>query len=270
MTAMFDVESGSAPADAPVTISALEYDVLWEHLGLGTMPLVLKVPSPGRSHAERAELVAGAWRRLTDRGLGQQRRVDGRLEHLLRLLDRPDREVDARFGLNRSVRWLAAAVDEQAVLATLDRRGLTLREAAASGLAREAVHALPNLPAGPGESVTLPSAQLDAAAAEANTAEQFERALYEHGVRARDASVLRTAVTDAKRQGQFGAAARDRWGKRHRANWVVGFFDTVGGRYLQVRRDSPAGPPWTTISPADNRLLARQVAELLDEVTAEA
>jgi len=262
MTPVFEPET-----DQAVTISALEFDVLWEHLGLRTMPLVLKVPSPGRTYTERAELVDQVWRALAERDLGHRGGLDGQLESLLCLLDHPDREVDGRFGVNRSVRWLAVSRGDAAALATLDRRGLTLRPAAASGLAREAVSGLPAIPPGPGESITLPSAALDAAATTAGSPDDFQDALIDQGIRPRDAGVLRDIVLGVKRQGQFGAAARDKWGKRHRANRVIGFFDNENGRYLQLRRPGPDGSEWTTISPADNRLIAHELADVLDEIS---
>lgn len=265
MTVAFGRMADRGRVGEPLTISALEFDVLWEHLGLRTMPLVLKVPSPGRTYTERAELAAGAWQSLARKGLGRPTAPEPRLEFLLRLLDGPSREVDGRFGVNRSVRWLAASHGADAVLATLDRRGLTLREAAATGLAREAVSGLPAIPAGQGRSVTLPSAQLDAAARDAHDAAEFERALVRRGVRARDAEVLGGTIARVKRQGQFGVAARDKWGRRHRAARVVGFFDTETGRYLQMRREEVDGSAWTTISPADNRLIVRELEEILAE-----
>ena len=58
MTGVLGRERGDLPAAEPITISALEFDVLWEHLRLAEMPLVLRVPSPGRTYTERRELVA--------------------------------------------------------------------------------------------------------------------------------------------------------------------------------------------------------------------
>jgi hypothetical protein len=77
-------------------------------------------------------------------------------------------------------------------------------------------------------------------------------------------------IKDVKATGNFGAAARDKWGKRHRAERVVAFFDTEDGRYLQGRRPSPDGSVWTTISPADTRRLTHQVEQMLGEVVREA
>jgi EspG family len=67
-------------------------------------------------------------------------------------------------------------------------------------------------------------------------------------------------------QGQIGAAARDRLGRRARASRVLSFFDTEAGRYVQVRRDEPGEQAWTTISPADQRRMSQHISSLLGEV----
>ncbi|QFZ23267.1 ESX secretion-associated protein EspG [Saccharothrix syringae] len=246
----------------PVTISALEFDVLWEHLRLETMPLVLKVPSPGKTHGERAELERRAWSDLERRGLGRPVSLDPMLEDLLHLLNRPQHEVDGRLWLGRSVRVLAAAKGQSAVLAVLDNDQLTLRPASSEGLPREALTALPPLNAGPGHSITLPSADLDAAAAASPTPDDLPNALISRGVRPADATALAEMFRDADHRGQFGAAHRDKWGKRVRTDNVVAFFDTSAGRYLQLRRATPGQPPWSTISPTDHRRLLHHLESL--------
>ncbi len=267
MTGVVGVDLGASPVGEPITISPVEFDVLWEHLRLAEMPLVLKVPSPGRTYTERRQLVAEVWQALERRGLGQRLEVDPRLERMLRLMDSADREIDGRFGATRGVRLLVAATGDAAVFAVLSKRGLVLSEVPVTGLAREALSVLPVVGPGPGESVTVRSANLDTAAANASTPEEFELELCRQNLRVRDASILRTMVTGVRRQGQFGASARNRWGHRRRAPHVVGFFDTDGGRYLQMRVKAEDGQTWSTISPADNRLLIQQLSDLLAHVT---
>jgi hypothetical protein len=267
VTGVLGPDLGHTPAAEPIMISALEFDVLWEHLRLPDMPLVLRVPSPGRTRTERRDLVADAWQSLADRRLARRMAVDDRLLHLLHLLARPDREIDGRFGATRGVRLLVAATGDDAVFALLTKHGLTLSEIPVTGLAREALAALPPITAGPGESVTVRAADIDAAANEATSREAFELALYRRGLSARDAGALRTMFGTVRRQGQFGAAARNRWGKRRRAPHVIGFFDTDAGRYLQLRRTAADGVAWSTVSPADNRLLTAQLTDLLTEIT---
>ncbi|WP_308102640.1 ESX secretion-associated protein EspG [Lentzea sp. CC55] len=251
----------------PVIISALEFDVLWEHLGLETMPLVLKVPSPGKTTEERRAIEDQVWLQLGARGLGGPRSLDPTLEDLLHVLNRPQQEIDGRMWLQeRSVRVLAAGKGQAGVLAVLDGGQLVLRPAEADGLPREALTALPTAPAGEGHSITLPSAELDAAASSASTPEDLEQAL-QGRIRADDAHTLSEMVRDASNRGQFGAAARDKWGKRVRPDRVVAFYDTPKGRYLQMRRASEGQEPWSTITPVDYRRLHHHLVELLAEAT---
>lgn len=259
---------GETDLSAPrFSLSLLEFDVLIEHLGLDPIPLALKVPSPGRTHTERAELVESAWSSLTTRDLGHPTRPDPDLEALLRLLVHPDREIDGRLWFGHSIRVLAAASNEQAVLAVKERDTLTLRPAASTGLPREAASVLPPQPAGPGRSVSIRGSDLDAAGAEAGgNVEELQHALHQHDVRADDAEELQRMVGEVGPRGQFGAAARDRWHRRVRAGHVVGFFDGSHGRYVQLRRDSGSGDPWSTIAPVDERRLVRHIEELLGEV----
>ncbi|GAA2338983.1 hypothetical protein GCM10009854_14250 [Saccharopolyspora halophila] len=251
---------------AETGLSTLEFDVLTEHLGIPRVPLVLKVPSPGRTRSERAGLVEAAWRSLGQRGLGDPGGLDPELERMLRLLTDNEREVDGRLWLQRSIRVFAAADSERAVLVTKDET-LNLRPISPAGLPREAVAVLPQLPPGPGRSVSVRSADLDAAAAEAGASpERLPGELRRLGVRADDAEALAEMVAGATSRGQFGAA-KWRRGRRERAERVIGFFDTAHGRYVQLRRRSPSGEEWSTITPAEHLRLAGHLAELLDEVT---
>ncbi|WP_285501862.1 ESX secretion-associated protein EspG [Actinokineospora sp. NBRC 105648] len=244
-----------------MTVSALEFDVLTEHLGVELVPLVLKVPSPGRTDVERSRLVRQAWSGLAERGLGGPMDVDPELVRLLHLLDRPSREIDGRVWTapDHAQRIFAAARDSEAVLAVLQGNSLTLQAADESGLARHAVSVLPRRGPGPGRSVTMPANDFATAATAPGP---LDRALSTHGVRADDARAVAEMITPLTARGQFGAATRDRWGRRVRNPRVISWFDTEAGRYLQVR--TPPPDPWTTISPADPRALLHQVAALLD------
>jgi hypothetical protein len=251
----------------PVEISALEFDVLWEHYyGEDQMPLVLKVPSPGKTDEERARIVHTVWDGLSRRGLGSPVDPDPRLTYLLDQLRRPDREIDGRLWIGGELRVLAAATGDEAVLATLSHGRLTLRPADATGLPRFALSVLPPAPAGPGQSITLPTADFTAAAKEATKQDELAQALSSRGVRDTDAKSLAEMIGDIVNRGQYGTAARDKWGRRVRANRVISFFDTADGRYLQViRRTESDTEPWTTISPADGRRMLQHLTELHEE-----
>jgi len=250
----------------PITLSAEEFDVLWERLDLGPMPLVIKVPSPGRTHRERAELERRVWQGVGARGLGGPTGLHPELDHLLRMFFRPEREVDGRVWVGRSVRVLAVANGDRGAVATLADDRLAFRRTAGSGLPSAVLAALPAHPAGTGHSVTMPSADLEAAVRDSDGSPKgLENSLRSYGVRQEDAAALVKMFTSLVHTGNFGAAARDKYGKRCRPDRVVAFFDTEEGRYLQQRRTSNGSAPWSTFSPTDSRRLGHQVAELLGE-----
>ncbi|GAB3433267.1 ESX secretion-associated protein EspG [Actinophytocola sediminis] len=254
----------------PITLSALEFDVLWEHLRLGQLPLVVKVPSPGRTFEEREQLERQAWAALESRGLGRPVDLHPDVESILTLIARPEREVDVRAHAGRNVRALAAAVGASAAVAELSDGQIVLRHASPSGLASAVLGSLVSKSAGPGQSVTLRTTDFEAAAnAGGGTKEGFLHALVGHGIRHDDATALTEMIKDVSGMGNFGAAARDKLGRRRRAQRVVSFFDTDDGRYVQIRRPSQDGTMWTTISPADARKLIHYVEEMLAEILTE-
>jgi hypothetical protein len=255
---------------APITLSALEFDVLWEHLRLGALPLVVKVPSPGKTHEERALLEARVWAGLEARGLGRPVEVNPVIEEILGVLAKPAYEVDVRAHIGRNMRVLAAAVGETGAVAELSEGSVTLRHASATALPSAALAVLPATAAGPGRSVTLRTDDFETAAGEAGSRDGFGKALLAKGLRADDAETLAEMIKDVAHMGNFGAAARDRLGRRRRAERVVSFFDTEDGRYVQIRKPADDGTLWTTISPADVRKLTHHVTELLDEIVVEA
>ena len=268
MTSTFSI---GAQHSEPISITALEFDVLWEHLELGPPPLVVRVPSPGKTHSERARLTQRAWADLANRGLGRPVDPHPDLTDMLQLLAKPLREVDGRVYVGGGARLLAAAVEERAVLVVLRGNQLTLRRIEASGLPSAALEVLPPGKPGPGLSVTLRTEDFEAAAKAAEgKRDGFAAALQARGVRADDAKVLGEMIGDVTSTGNFGAAARDKLGRRRRADRVVAFFDTEGGRYMQVRRPAVDGSLWSTISPADLRKLSFHLDELLTEVVEQA
>ncbi|WP_199440395.1 ESX secretion-associated protein EspG [Umezawaea beigongshangensis] len=250
----------------PITLSAEEFDVVWERLGFEQMPLVLKVPSPGRTFTERRELEDRVWQALERRGLGRPVALHPELDHLLRLFHRPEKEVDGRVWIGRSVRVLAVARGDDAAVGTLTGDRLTFRHTTSTGLPSTVLSVLPPHPAGAGHSVTMPSDDLDAAIrASDNSPKGLRAALRERGLREQDATTLVEMFTGLKHTGNFGAAARDKYGKRWRPDRVVAFFDTEEGRFLQQRRATAGSPAWSTFSPTDLRRLTHQVDELLTE-----
>lgn len=263
---MFGTELEASDGE-PIALSALEFDVLWEHLGLGEPPLILTVPSPGKTDEERAEYVQQAWSGLFGRGLGGPHSVHPELERLVRLLERPDREVDARVVGGRA---MIATIAGEAVLATFAGNTITVRSTSAVSLSGTITGLLPPAPAGPGRSVSIPTADFEAAAKAGGTDKHaFEQALYDRGVRGDDVATLLEMIKDVIATGNFGFAMRDHLGRRRRAERVVAYFDTEDGRYANVRKPGVDGSLWTTLSPADTRRLTGHVQSMIDELVAQ-
>jgi hypothetical protein len=263
------VTTEGADGTSGLALSRLEFDVVWEHLGFGPYPTVYRMLGHGRTRDDRVRLVHEAWASLQAKELGGPTSLDPLLADLLTVLAQPEREVDARIGhRGREVRALAGVAGDRAALGVLDAGGFRFCEVTPGGLGRAMVGLLPDHADGTGHSVTLSSASFQAACeASGNTAEGLRAALAERGMRPDDADQLAEALDGPFGGGQFGAAARDRWGRRHRAPYVVGFVDTRSGRYLLESKPTLGGAElWTTIAPTDPPRLAVRVDRLLADL----
>ena len=260
---------------AEVALTASTFEVAWEHAKLGEMPIVLYVPPSGFLEIERAAVVRRAWEELESAGLARHGRLDESLAGMLELLSTPSRAVDARLALGRAgqpgteVCGMAAARGGDGVLARLVDDTLTLRQIFGDALSREIVKLLPDEPAGPGRSVSLPREQLDPAARAAGSSlSWFAERLIRAGVPGDQARTLIRMIDGTKRRGQFGAAVREPDGRRRAAQRVVGVHDTPGGRYLMVDRAGTDGRVWTTVTPAAAHVLVEHVQAMLDALAA--
>lgn len=254
-----------------VVLSAVEFDVLWESERLPRRPVALDVPSPGRTRAERADIVAATWDGLRRRGLAGHARAVPEITDALALLAAPSRAVDAWVWTDHRISALAAGSGGQAVLAVVDRSEVWLIPARDSSLAEAAVSVAGQHPAATrGHSVSLPAAVLAAADAEAggSPAAMITR-LTERAVPLSEAQAVAGMLAGMSLRGQFGAQRRARDGRMVRAGRVVGMHDTPDGRYLFLTRPSTDGSDWSTLTPAGNDRIAGCLWELLDEVGGE-
>lgn len=246
-----------------ISLSWLEYDVLWEHLRLGVFRPVLSVPSPGRTEEERAELRAKAWASLTAKGVD---RDDDRLGRMLTRLAHPEWELDARMQLTQTgprTTVLIARAGRYATVAVLNDDELRLWSAKQEEVVTEATYLMPTHPAGTGGSITLPTTALDQAAAKAGSdPERFARALAGQGMGKSEARKLTDVLGNVIRLAHFGAAHTTPGEARRRASYVVSVYDNPEGRYLFTRKKD-----WVTLVPGAEAALGRQLSELQSSLT---
>ncbi len=242
---------------APRLLSAVEFDVVWDRLGLGPTPVVLQLASPGRTHAARRRLVADTWAALRVRGLVGPRGPDPALGGLLRLLAAPARQVEVRAWGRLRIRAVAADRDEEGVLAR--RRGDDVAVGPCASLPSAVVGLLPPAPPGPGRAAAVPTAALTAALARPSGA-GLRADLVARGVAPDEAGAIAWMLHGLDGRAQLGALATDRWGTVRRSAEVLEVLDGPRGRYLVTR----TADGWTTVAPTDARRLRHRVAELVE------
>jgi hypothetical protein len=222
-------------------LTTVGFDVLWERLGLGRTPLVLQLPSPGRTVAEREQICTRA---AADPAL-----ADPRLAGRFRVLADPDRRYELRAWWGRSVRALAAGRGDDGVLAVRDGERVVVRgddDVLGSLLAQ-----LPPGRPGSGRAATVPSADLRAA----GTGPDLRRGLIDRGVDPAEAGLLARMLGGVRGQAQITAGT-----DRH-----LTVLDTGGGRYLVTFTTGADGVGWTTVAPTDVRRIRHRTLQLAEE-----
>jgi hypothetical protein len=255
-----------------VELTHEEYRTVWHVAGLGTRHWNMDLPGlPELTEDERRVQVGGTLDGLRARGLADRRGVAPEVEHSLRLLANPQREINGAIQAGTApVRLLAGSWGDWAVLAMLDEHRLLVRTGSASELCTAVAQQLPDRPAGPGESVSVPSELLAQPAQGGKpglTAGQLKSRLVRAGVKPADARSFATMIRGPKPGGaKFGAARRDRHGTRHPAGAAVVYLATEGGGYTLQPLRGADGTAWTTLAPATLAQLAQRIGQLLDSV----
>jgi hypothetical protein len=265
----------TAPTDRHI-VTAVEFDVLWECLGLGPTPVVLRLESPGRTRTERREIEARGWQALRERGLAGPTGAHPELTRLLRLLARPAVVLELRGWWGRTVRAMAAGAPDAGALAV--RQDATVTVQPCGSLPSALLGVLPGSGPGPGRATTLPTDVLTRALGAAHGSPTpgpaagvarlaadggLRAALVASGVPATDAALLARMLSATERRAQLVALTGDRWGGTTRAGGVLTVLDGSRGRYLLTRSTAEDGAEWTTVAPADDRRLRHRLGELL-------
>jgi hypothetical protein len=252
----------------PTVLSLLDFDVLWESERFPRRHVALTVPSPGRTHTERARLVQETWRSLEQRGLAERGRATPNLSDDLALLAYPRRAVYGFiWTVDRKITLLAASNGGSALMGVVDGDQVWLIRTYAESIADAAVSVAGDMRPGPGQSVSVPTKVLTSADSRAHgDPQRLVLELADENVPLAQAQTLVGMVAGMTTRGQFGAESAQGAERPRRADRVVAFHDTPNGRYLHLVKPSADRTEWSTITPADNRVLAASLRELLDEV----
>jgi len=252
-----------------VSLTHLEFDLLWEHLGFTERPYPLDVRSFGYTMDERGELRGQVRESLRAKGLHDGSEVSPRLEEQLAVLGRHTTSVDGQLSVGEHIKVLAAATGRHGVLAAQtddEVRVATVRDAR---LVPAVLAMLPDEKPGPGGVARLPKQVFDTAVEEyaASGYAGLERTLTTGGVGGRDLRTVLTLVESARHGGgQLAANNVDNVGRRTRTP-VVNWFDTESGRYAVHTETARDRVEWLTIAPADTARIEQRLTELAAALT---
>jgi EspG family len=141
-----------------VSLSLSTVDLLWEHLALGRIPPPLDIRSVGATDLDRTRLRTAMWRDLTARRLADAgQRLKPGITDLMAVIAHHDHAITSLSIMDdgRLVRTLAAADQNQAVLAVQGPRNLHIAPIDPSELPANIVGVLPATRPFPGRPVTV-------------------------------------------------------------------------------------------------------------------
>ncbi|WP_433262703.1 ESX secretion-associated protein EspG [Actinosynnema sp. CS-041913] len=243
-----------------VVLSHVEFDLLWEDLGVGDPPYPLEVRSHGETIAEREDLGVDVFHALSSAGLADGDDIAPELEDLFGYLNGSTLSVDALVFRPQPWRVLAAVRGGRGVLAVLNDHEVALEPIrdVVGAMAKVIGDAQP----GPGEQLRLPrsvfSAAMEAYASAGYPA--LERALANGGVTGRATRAVTTLVEAGR-----GAAGQLACSGPAGRSPILSWTDTTAGRYAMAAEDV-AGEPWVLVTPADGAWLTRKLAGMLAAV----
>jgi hypothetical protein len=249
-------------------LSHLEFDILWEQLGLGERPYPISVGTFGATVDDRAVLREQVFKGLADKGMHDGRDLHPRLEDLLIMLVRNQFTIDGQLSVGQHLQVLAAGRNEHGLLAVQTDEELHLRQVRATSLVDAVVGLLPEEKPGPGGPVTLPKSLFDEAAQayQSGGYAGFEMAMTRGGVTGRGLRTLSTLVESGRHGGgQLAANSADRMGRRARSP-VLNWFDTDAGRYIVYEEPRRDRQDLLTFTPGDSGRIAQRLTDLVRNV----
>ncbi|HEX2130898.1 MAG TPA: ESX secretion-associated protein EspG [Actinophytocola sp.] len=235
-----------------LALSTVEFAVVWRAGSYGALPLVIDVPSPGATPAERAELERRVWTDLEHRDLADDHgHPHWRLSDLLTVIAHRRTSLQLRTFGRDARNAILATRGRATVLAELDD-AVRLRRAPETGRASTILSLLPPERPGAGYSVSVPTATFTEAAQAPDPLPVLHRA----GLPPDDARTLLAMTTGTIRVTQLTAEHHHRDGHVTRSP-VLAIHDTLAGRYRTIQTDDHL-----TVTPATPNALHAAVEQL--------
>jgi hypothetical protein len=243
-----------------IDLSVTELDVVWRAHPFGALPLIIDVPSPGATHAERAALERRVWADLVARDLADDHgRPHWRLADRLETIALRTRSLQLSvFGADET-RAILATRGRDHVLGVLGER-FHLKAVPSTGLATTLLALLPEVPPGQGHSVSVDTSVF-AAATTASTPAGAHDTLCEHGLDTDDARTVLAMATGSVRTIQLVGERRHPDGRTTRSR-PVSVHDTPTGRYRTIRTITATADHLTVI-PTTTTALADALRRLI-------
>ena len=236
-------------------LSLAAVDVLAQLLAIDPRRYPFEIPSVGDRGEDRTRIARAVFADLAGRGLVGEDGVAARVRKALRAVSCPDVAVAVSGSPEAGslLRARGVTVGGYAVVAVQEGQHVRFTPVEPPALARTLVDLLPDVCAGPGQSVRVEQ-----------TPEPVAVGITEP-VRATrtpaqtDLRIARDLL--ARPRTGFGFFAVTRAGSDLGA---LGWLDTDAGRYLSLTRPSPDNAVRVTYSPADSARLTQQLAVLID------
>jgi hypothetical protein len=252
------------PSMNTVTLSAVEFDVVWRSAGLGAPPAVLRLVSPGRTHTARRRIEAEVWAALCERRPGWGAGDDPDLERLLHLLAEPAIRVEVRAWGTATIR-AAVAGGTDAVLA--QRSGDAVVLTPCTSLAGATVAVLGTARPGPGRAAVVAAVDLEGALRRP-TGAGLRTDLVDRGVDPAESGLIARMVDGIDRRAQISVLVPDRLNILRRTGVPLEVLDAPRGRYLTTRCRGADGTAWICVAPVDDRRLLQRLSEWFDAARA--
>ncbi|MBP2322386.1 hypothetical protein JOF56_002771 [Kibdelosporangium banguiense] len=247
-------------------LSFAAVDILSTGLQVNCRVYPFQIPSFGEFAEDRARIADAIKDDLISRGLADQRNLAPEVADAIRLLSDYQVAVAVMGEVEdgKKVYARGAATAKKGMVVIQEEQILKFEIVRPEGLARAIVGLLPNVKAGPGQSVTITQSKAHPKPQEDDLG--FRRVA---PPRTNSTAQLRGAEEILRRKrigsGHFAVSGRDRNGKIAQAPGL-GWIDTDAGRYLvqaHAKEDVDGG----TYFPADNTRIIHQLNELLKSVS---